>query len=214
MRWIHTTVAVGLMVLGIGLTQFVSRAETIPPHKSLSSFPLHIGEWKGREDRFDGEVYDILGVDDSFLANYQTPEGRPVQLYVGFYQSQREGDIIHSPKNCMPGAGWKIIENEYAEIRPKGEEGKEPVRVIKMTLENAGQKQAMLYWFQSRGRIISSEYWQKIYLVLDSVFRRRTDGSFVRLLAPVPGQGTQEAFRDLTEFAEQVMPVLNTYIPS
>jgi EpsI family protein len=83
-----------------------------------------------------------------------------------------------------------------------------------MILENGGRKQAMLYWFQSRGRIISSEYWQKIYLVLDSVFRRRTDGSFVRLIAPVSGEGRQEAFRDLTEFAEQVMPVLNTYIPS
>lgn len=212
MKWSHTAVALGVMVLGMVLTQYISRAETIHPHQSLSGFPLRIADWEGRKDRFDQKIYDILGVDDSFLANYRSPDGRPVQLYVGFYQSQREGDIIHSPKNCMPGAGWKIIENDYADIRPEG--SAEPVRVIKMILENGGRKQAMLYWFQSRGRIISSEYWQKIYLVLDSVFRRRTDGSFVRLIAPVSGEGRQEAFRDLTEFAEQVMPVLNTYIPS
>ena len=46
------------------------------------------------------KIYDILGVDDSFLCDYRDDKNRMVQLYIGFYQSQREGDLIHSPKNC------------------------------------------------------------------------------------------------------------------
>lgn len=212
MKWKHTVLAAAVMVGGMLLTQLVSRGEVTPSHRPLSQLPLTIGEWEGREERFEDEIYDVLGVDDSFLGNYATPDGRPVQLYVGFYESQRKGDIIHSPKNCMPGAGWKIVENQLTEFIPVGTS--EPTKVIQMTLENHGRKQAMLYWFHSRGRVISSEYWQKVYLVLDSVFRRRTDGSFVRLIAPISDGGEVDAFRDLTDFASHLMPVLEEYIPS
>ena len=211
MNWKHTVIAAAVMLCGVLLTQFVGHGKDVPPYRPLSEFPNRIAGWEGREDRFDQQIYDVLGVDDSYLADYRTSEGRLVQLYIGYYQSQREGEIIHSPKNCMPGAGWKIVENKVLEFVPKG--ASESAKVIQLILENSGRKQAMLYWFQSRGRIISSEYWQKIYLVVDSVFRQRTDGSFVRLIAPISEKGETEAFQDLTEFASHLMPVLGEFIP-
>ena len=42
------------------------------------------------------------GVEEYVLADYRKPSQPAVNLYVGFYQSQKEGDIIHSPKNCLP----------------------------------------------------------------------------------------------------------------
>jgi EpsI family protein len=212
MKWKNTILAAAVMLCGVFLTDFVGQGKEVAPRRPLSELPRRIAHWEGREDRFDQQIYDVLGVDDSYLANYRTPEGRPVQLYIGYYQSQREGDIIHSPKNCMPGAGWKIVNNRLMELMPGG--GAEPAKVIRLTLENSGRKQAMLYWFQSRGRIISSEYWQKIYLVVDSVFRQRTDGSFVRLIAPISEEGEEKAFRDLSEFATHLMPILGDFIPS
>jgi EpsI family protein len=212
MKWKNTILAAAVMLCGVFLTDFVGQGKEVAPNRPLSEFPKRIADWEGREDRFDQQIYDVLGVDDSYLANYRTPEGRPVQLYIGYYQSQREGDIIHSPKNCMPGAGWKIVENRLLEFTPRG--ASEPAKVIQLTLENSGRKQAMLYWFQSRGRVISSEYWQKIYLVVDSVFRQRTDGSFVRLIAPISEDGEEKAFQDLTDFAAYLMPVLGDFIPS
>lgn len=212
MKWKNTILAAAVMLCGVFLTDFVGQGKEVAPHRPLSEFPRRIANWEGREDRFDQQIYDVLGVDDSYLANYLTPEGRPVQLYIGYYQSQREGDIIHSPKNCMPGAGWKIVDNRLMEFVPRG--AAEPAKVIQLTLENSGRKQAMLYWFQSRGRIISSEYWQKIYLVVDSVVRQRTDGSFVRLIAPISEEGEEKAFRDLSDFAAHLMPILGDFIPS
>ena len=184
MTYKRTIIASLVLLLATAFTQYISKAETIHPHKPFSTFPKQIGEWVGKEDRFDPRVYEILGVDDSFLGNYWTSDGRHVQLYIGFYESQREGDLIHSPRNCMPGAGWNVTDISHEMIKnPKA--GSNEVKVIKLILQKGAQKQIVLYWFHSRGRIISSEYFKKIYLVLDSIFRHRTDGSFIRLIAPV-----------------------------
>ena len=94
-----------VMILTMFCLRYLSHAENVKPNKPFSSFPKQIGEWVGRESRFDERIYAKLGVDDSFLAHYRTSDGHQVELYIGFYQSQREGDLIHSPKNCMPGAG-------------------------------------------------------------------------------------------------------------
>ena len=106
MSWKKTIIAACIMLLTLVSLKHLSHSEIIHPNKPLNSFPRKLGDWVGTEERFDQRIYDILGVDDSILINYQGPQRRQVQLYVGYYQSQREGDIIHSPKNCMPGSGW------------------------------------------------------------------------------------------------------------
>jgi len=83
-----------------------------------------------------------------------------------------------------------------------------------LILQNGRQKQVALYWFQSRGRFIFSEYMQKVYLVIDSITRHRTDGSFVRLIAHVTNDNEAMALELLTDFAELIIPALNEHIPS
>jgi len=176
---------------------------------------MEIGEWQGTPGAFDQEVYDVLGVDDYILATYRSREKKEsVNFYVGFYRSQREGDLIHSPKNCMPGSGWNITETEIETVEVTDNENQEKtIKAIKLLLRNGGEKQVVLYWFQSRGRNISSEYMQKIWLVIDSITKQRTDGSFVRYIAPVV---TSEArsLSVLKEFIKETYPLINTYIPS
>lgn len=201
------------MILTMFFVGYLSHVEDVPPSKPFSSFPKQIGEWSGQEQRFDQKVYDFVGVDDSFLATYQRPDRGSVQLYVGFYQSQREGDLIHSPKNCMPGAGWKIIGTDLEDLALR-HHNPEKIKVIKLILQKGTQREIVLYWFQSRGRFIASEYLQKIYLVWDSIFRHRTDGSFVRLIAPVTNNDQQKTVEHLKNFAIQLIPVLQEYIPS
>ncbi len=210
----NSVIATILMVLGAILINYTSHVEDIPPHRPFSTFPRNIDGWKGRTGRFSDKVYRVLGVEDSYLADYTAQNGDQINLYIGYYQSQREGDLIHSPKNCMPGAGWGITDSSLVEIRNTARPGNPKVKVIKLILENGSRKQIMLYWFHSRGRIISSEYWQKIYLVMDSVFRHRTDGSFVRLIAPVRNNNDKAALDNLINFSEQLMPILKEYIPS
>ncbi|MCF8063249.1 MAG: EpsI family protein [Deltaproteobacteria bacterium] len=194
------------------LVGHASRSESVPPSRPLSEFPIRIDSWVGESERFDDNVYRILGVDDSILATYRSPGGEWVQLYVGFYASQREGDLIHSPKNCMPGGGWNIVrmDLETLDVPSLGK----PFEAIKLVLEKGDRRQVVLYWFQSRGRFIASEYLQKIYLVFDSITRNRTDGSFVRLIAPVGPGGEDLTLETMKSFAAQLVPVLMTYLPS
>lgn len=211
MTWKRTIILVILMSLTFGITQLSGRTKDVPLNRSFDTFPERIGDWQGVKGELDAEIFNILGVEDYILANYRRDKSPFVNLYIGFYQSQREGDLIHSPKNCMPGAGWRIVRTETETI-PHHATGV-PFNVIKLALERGPEKQVVLYWFQSRGRIIASEYMQKIWLVLDAVFRNRTDGSFVRLISPVVTD-EQDTVNLIKDFAVQVQPFLDAFIPS
>ena len=209
----HTLIASSIMIFTAVFLNYIAHSEDVHPNKPFSTFPKQIGEWKGIEQRFDEEIYDVLGVDDSYLATYRAPDGRQVQLYIGFYQSQREGDLIHSPKNCMPGGGWNIVSSSIEEL-DVSDTDYNAIKTIRFKLSNGIHEQAVLYWFQSRGRIISSEYLQKIYLVIDSITRHRTDGSFVRLIAPIQNGDEGKTLIYLKEFAQDIFPILTEYIPA
>ena len=113
----------------------------------------------------------------------------------------------------MPGAGWNIISTSLEEsILPETKQGK--IKMIKLILQKGSQRQVVLYWFQSRGRFIASEYMQKIYLVIDSITRQRTDGSFVRLIAPVIGGNEEQTLKYMKNFSKILIPILQEYIPS
>ncbi|GAB6094613.1 EpsI family protein [Desulfatiferula olefinivorans] len=199
-----------LMLAAFLYVKFMNHGREMQPLQPFSSFPKTINEWKGKEQFFSKEIYDAVGVDDSVLVDYSNPSGESVQLYIGFYRSQRKGDLIHSPKNCMPGSGWEITRTSMEDLTLSDER---PIRIIKLDLEKGPQKMIVLYWFHSRGRIINSEYKQKIYLVWDSIFRNRTDGSFVRLISTVDKESPEETLDSVKTFATQLLPILDDFIP-
>jgi len=206
----RTIIIIAIMLATAALTGYASHSELIAPNKSFDTFPLEIDQWQGQKSTMDTEIYNILGVEDYIMANFRKDNRSYVNLYVGFYQSQKKGDIIHSPKNCMPGAGWNIARTTIETIdMPEFPDGME---VIKLLLQKGPEKQVVLYWFQSRGRIIASEYMQKIWLVVDSIIKNRTDGSFVRLISPVVTD-EQAAVDLLKDFAKTVYPILTQHIP-
>jgi EpsI family protein len=192
---------------------YLSHTEEIQAHRPLSTFPKQIGEWVGKEERFDQNIYAVLGVDDSYLATYTPTTGRKVNFYVGFYETQREGDLIHSPKLCIPGGGWNITHTQHEKLLIPGTNPGN-IKVNRLIIEKANQKQIVLYWFQSRGRFVASEYMQKIYLLIDSILTHRTDGAFVRLMAPVINGDEKKALSDLRSFAGLLLPILQEFIPS
>ena len=207
----RTLIASAIMLLTLLGANYFGRFKEVNPLKPLAEFPSRIGSWSGKVERFEQSIYDVLGVDDTFLCDYRALDGRQIQLYIGYYKSQREGDIIHSPKNCMPGSGWDIAK---ASIEPLTVPGTSPakIHISKLILEKGRQKQMAFYWFQSRGRIISSEYWEKIYLIRDAIFKHRTDGAFIRLIAPI-NEGEVQTTRAMTQFTTELFPILDQYLP-
>ena len=167
-------------------------------NKPLAEIPTKIGDWTTvQEQKLDSHVLQVL-LPTSYLSRTYSKGGRPADLFIAYYAQQRAGESMHSPKNCLPGSGWEIWNYDSAWIPT--DSGK--VKVNKYSIENAGQRSLVFYWYQSKSRIIASEYVGKILLVRDALLDGRTAGSSVRIIVPdVPG-----AAEDATLFASKVIP--------
>jgi EpsI family protein len=195
------------------LLQKTSQVSAVPIKKPLGSFPAVIGPYALSDSlQSSADVIEMLGVDDYIQYNYHSEGRSPVSLYVGFYKSVGVGGGYHSPKNCLPGGGWGIDTVREVAL-DAGIEGGSTAKVTEMLIRNGDRYQVVYYWYQNRGRIIASEYWEKIYLVLDAIFKRRRDGTFVRIIAPVAGGDIQATERDVRDFAETVMTQLENHLP-
>ncbi len=195
------------------LMQTTSSVARIDIKKSLSSFPHTIGEYRlSNAFQSSAEVLELLGVDDYIQYNYVNDSGERINLYVGFYSAVGVDGGYHSPKNCIPGGGWGIdrIKEQQLNI---GIEGGKSSTISEMLIRHGANYQVVYYWFQNRGRIIASEYWEKVYLVLDAVTKGRRDGTFVRIMSNVPGDSIAQTQAKVKAFSEQVMPILENYLP-
>ncbi len=152
----------------------------------------------------------VLGADEYLLRWYQDSRGGAVELYIGYYRDQRTGDTMHSPKNCLPGAGWQAIQSGRIKLAVPNRTT--PVEVNRYLVEKDDQRALVLYWYQAHGRVIASEYWGKIYLVWDSLWRHRRDGALVRVLVPTRGD-LRQAESQGREFVQALLPELPRFLP-
>jgi exosortase D (VPLPA-CTERM-specific) len=193
----------------------VKRQEIIPDRLELNSLPLIFDNWVGRESRLDKDVLDALQVNDYFIANYQNSnQSEVVNLYIAYYDSQRKGASVHSPKTCLPGGGWEIAEFDRKTLSDiKIYPGKN-LEVNRVVIQNGEVKQLVYYWFQQRGRVITNEYLLKWYLFQDALTRNRTDGSLVRVIANISSADSIENVEtEMQSFIAKLAPSLPAYIP-
>ena len=181
----------------------------------FAQFPMQIEEWHGApQPPIEPKVLAVLGVDDYLTRAYYAPDqSAVVGLYLGYYGSQRQGDTMHSPLNCLPGAGWAPLSNSRMPVRvaPDSE-----IVVNRYIIQRGLDRQLVLYWYQSHGRVVASEYWSKFYLIRDAVRLNRTDGALVRVIAPIAigsEDGGEAAERDATRFVQALYPALAPYLP-
>jgi len=193
----------------LGLT---SHWEDVPLRQSFAHFPLRIDAWEGKELGLDAQVLQVLKVDDYMLRQYWNTHRTSIGLYVGYYKSMRQGATYHSPKNCLPGSGWSFVKTGTTRLHVRERSG--PLTVNAFIIQKGLDKQLVLYWYQDRGRIITSEYWAKIYMVVDAILTQRTDGAFVRLTIPFAGKDEESVRAQGKAFAESIFPLLQTYLPS
>ena len=147
-------------------------------------------------------MLQVLKVDDYLWRQYGSTDGPPLGLYIGYYQSMRQGVTYHSPKNCLPGSGWYFVETGTIPLQVTDGHG-QPVEINKFIIQKGLDKQLVLYWYQDRGRVLTSEYWAKAYMILDALLQHRTDGAFIRITIPFPSGTEAEALAQGKGFAER-----------
>ncbi|MCG3110228.1 MAG: VPLPA-CTERM-specific exosortase XrtD [Candidatus Manganitrophus sp. SB1] len=206
------SVALLVPVLFVSM-QINAREEIVPSRESFTEFPMQVAAWSGKPLVMEEAYRDALRFDDYLLADYQSPERVPINLYVAYYGSQKKGQSAHSPRTCIPGGGWEIT--SLRTIRIDGEGAAiPPLWANRVLIQKGDQKQLVYYWFQQRGRILTNEYLVKFYLLWDAVTLNRTDGALVRLTAAIsPGESESNVDDRLVGFARTVRPHLGRYIP-
>lgn len=190
-----------------------THGEVFPPRLPLQSFPREIGKWTGNDITIDPDSLQVLGAGDFLLRVYSDPQQHSpyIDLFIAYFPTQSANDTMHSPKNCLPGAGWAPIESSRITLQVPRHV---PFPVNRFVIAKGDSKQVVLYWYWAHDRGVASEYWAKYYLVADSIRMNRSDGSLVRVTTPLlPGESPDAAQQRLLPFVGVVVPKLQTYIP-
>lgn len=201
--------AAALLAGGVLLTASAREQRAPPLRVALeAAVPARIGGLEGRDAVLDRARVDAAGADDWLLRAYLDGGTGIASLYVGYFATQARGRTIHSPRNCLPGSGWEVLAWRPATVATSAG----PVTVNRVLLHRRGQRAVVLYWYQGRGRVESSEYRVKWNLLRDAALRRRSEEALVRVTVPVRRSET-DAYRHASRVAAAVVPALGTALP-
>jgi EpsI family protein len=196
--------------------------DRVPPSAPLAQLPATLNGMESRDVPISPEALEILGKGEFLNRIYGVPDGAavarpagqviPVQLFIAYFPTQRSGQSIHSPQNCMPGSGWSFLRSGVTTFTDAT--GK-PFRVGDYIISNGRDKQEVLYWYQSHGRSIASDYQAKLLMLTDAIRYGRTDAALVRVITAVgSNEDPEAAHARVVSFAKSVTPLLPAYVPN
>lgn len=191
-------VTVAVMAATLTLARAIDSRRDEPLAAPLDSIPVDVGGWKGEAD--PGLRADILAVlaPTSYISRTYRRGNESLQFFVAYYANQRAGESMHSPRHCLPGGGWEFL--RYGEISLPVGSG--TIAVNENVIQKDGARMCVMYWYQSRRRVIADEYRAKLFLMRDALVERRTGGAIVRIMCPADGTALEGA----REFAAAIFP--------
>ena len=210
-----------LVILLLAATAFVLQsrgdADYVPVSQPLSQMPEQLDGLTSQDIPLTDDTLAVLGKGDFLNRVYVGPQAStnshaiPISLFIGYFPSQRTGQTMHSPQNCLPGAGWTFDSQRYVSLQDIN--GKN-YRVGEYVISNGEIKQFVIYWYQAHGRSIPNEYKAKLYMIADAIRMNRTDGALVRVITQVlPSESLESARERATQFTQQMAPNLPRFIP-
>lgn len=212
-------IPVVILLLGSILVLGAGRQESHSLEAPLGSVvPMEIVGFQGQDGWISDAEADAAGFSNYLFRQYYraSPEAEETDgqvpwftLYVGFYETQAEGKTIHSPKNCLPGAGFEALSSNPVELQM----GDRTETVNRYLLQNGNDRSLALYWYQGRGRVAHDEYRVKWNLLVDAALRSRSDEALVRIIVPVVQGQEDEATQLAVSIAERVLPTLERALP-
>lgn len=191
-----------------------ARPEVLPAHRPLAQFAIPGDTWAMLEAMpLDQDTLSVLQADDVLSRLYQNRNtGEYATLFVAYFETQRTGKAPHSPKNCLPGAGWMPTQSGRITIPIPGQD--DPIRVNRYVVARGENQSVVLYWYQSEDQVIASEYEAKIYTVLDSIRYDRSDTALVRVVVGVNHGDVKAATQTAVSFVQTFFEPLLHYLPA
>ncbi len=213
--------AIPAVILGLGalLIGGARQQHIMPPTRPMKALPSTIATFRGTDIVVAEAERAIAGMSDYSMRVFSHDTVPAFSLYVGYYDHQVQGKTIHSPKNCLPGAGWEVVESTPLVVPER-----RGATVNRVLLVNRGTRALVYYWYQGRGRIESSEYRVKWNLLQDAARFGRTEEALVRIIIPLPRPNETTGIRSVSGTAaadslarvvmRQIMPAVESVLPS
>jgi EpsI family protein len=213
MKNFRFTIATALLLGTTLVLNLRGSVDVTVPRLPLDLFPTNVARWSSTEEPLSDEARAILGEGDFLPRSYSDGTRQaPIGLFIAYFPTQRTGSSIHSPKNCLPGAGWEFESSQR--VRIKDERGS-TYNVGEYVISQSGNKNVVIYWYQAHGRSIAGEYEARAYMALDAVIRNRTDGALVRVISPVSSdEDIASARARAEEFSSKMATRLPDFIPN
>jgi EpsI family protein len=189
------------------------RPEIVPASRSLGEVPHNFGSWNMVQESFmDKETEEVLKADDTVNRVYRDGStGRDASLFVAAFRTQRNGKTPHSPKNCLPGAGWTQLSSENYPIQL---ESGAPIVVNRYIIVHGQEREMVLYWYQARNRVVADEFKAKFWVVVDAMRLNRTDTALVRVIVPIVNNDEDLATKTGTDFVRAFFSTVRQYLPA
>ena len=206
--------ATALLVAQAALLYSAIRPEAVVPGPPLAQMPMMLGAWQFAQDGvIDQESLDILKADD-ILNRVYTRGAQGAYLFVAAFRSQRTGKTPHSPKNCLPGGGWTPLSSGEIAIDTGSAKANGPITVNRFVVTHGDERSLVLYWYQSRDRVVASEYKAKFWVMADAIRLNRTDTALVRVVVPIRDRDEGAAERTAIDFVRSFYGTLREYLPA
>lgn len=202
---------VGLLAVAALISVAIRYGESVPLKKDLKQFPLNVGDWRGAEGAELAESVQQVLKATAYLSRYYARNQERASLFVGYYGAQRAGESMHSPKNCLPGGGWEVMDSRRVPLEIPALN--KTIEVNYYWLQNDQAKQFVLYWYDTHGRAFANEYQGKLILVWESLRTGKSDGALIRVVVPYAGSSSAKAEATATDLARHIYPLLREYLP-
>jgi len=176
----------------------------------LANVPRQFDSWRvTNEQTLEPSVLEFLRPDGYILRDYSSrTSGASMNLFVAYFKSLQNTAGPHSPHDCLPGSGWLITSSSVPTFQAPG--WSEDIQVNQYTMEKAGEKILVVYWYQNDRHVWAEEFRAKLTMLPDLIRYRRSDVSLVRLITPLREGGSERAVDTTKEFTRLIFPSLAT----
>ena len=190
-RQTKTCIIAGLFLAVLAVAGNYARFSEPPAAATLAldGYRLAAADTSYEIEPMDGEFLDLLGAREVSFRTYRAADGKPVWIFMGYFDRQKEGSQVHSPKHCYPGAGWSILA-ESVVASPWGED-----QVKRLVVSDGNETRVVYYWFQTADRVLNNVFALKYYLTSRALLRHRQDVVFARVSTALEGKNEMEARR-------------------
>lgn len=212
-RELRVWVPVGLLGLGCAMLLLAKQQESAPlPVPVEAILPDTLLGFPSRDLDISPEEQRIAGMTNFVLRTFGADSVRySFSVYVGYYDQQTQGKSIHSPKNCLPGAGWEAVSSTTRTV----ETARGSYDVNRYLLANKSARVVVYYWYQGRGRVASNEYAVKWDLLRDKALHGRSEEALVRIVVPIlPDQSEADADQTASAVASRIIEPIFRGLPA